>query len=121
MVGLQVTESLAIQKLTPLSSVDEVSHAYLSIIKEIGKTYGLSVNGAILAGATPTIGNITLTVNQPGSPSPITPTDSAAFEVFSKSVQAAFGKDVVTAPSSMTGNTDTRHYVSRLCNHDDGV
>lgn len=81
-------------------------------MKEIGKTYGLSVNGASLTGA-PTLGNITLTVNQPGPPSPITPTDSAAFEVFSKSVQAAFGKDVVTAPSSMTGNTDTRHYVSR--------
>lgn len=82
-------------------------------MEKIGATYGLSVNGASMSGAPPSLGNITLTVNQPGSPSPITPTDSAAFEVFSKSVQAAFGKDVVTAPSSMTGNTDTRHYVSR--------
>lgn len=79
---------------------------------DIGKTYGLSVNGARLSGDAPSLGNITLTVDQPGPPSPITPTDSAAFEVFSKSVQAAFGKEVVTAPSSMTGNTDTRHYVS---------
>ena len=70
-----------------------------------------------MTGATSSLGDIALTVNQPGPPSPITPTDSAAFEVFSKSVQATFGKDVVTAPSSMTGNTDTRHYVSRFCEH----
>jgi Gly-Xaa carboxypeptidase len=84
-------------------------------MKEIGNTYGLSVNGASLSTDSPSLGNITLTVNQPGPPSPITPTDSPGFEVFSKSVQAAFGKEVVTAPSSMTGNTDTRHYVSRVC------
>ncbi|KAJ9104485.1 hypothetical protein QFC21_001981 [Naganishia friedmannii] len=50
--------------------------------------------------------------NKPGPPSPITPTDSSAFEVFAKAVQAAFGEDVVIAPISMTGNTDTRHYVN---------
>lgn len=92
--------------------MDEVSEAYMSIIKQIGETYGLSVNGDSVKGASVSMGNITFTVDQPGAPSPITPTDSVAFEVFARAVQAAFGKDVVTAPSSMTGNTDTRHYVS---------
>lgn len=92
--------------------VDEVSQAYISIIKQIGKTYGLSVNGEGVKGACALLGNITLTVDQPGAPSPITPTDSVAFEVFARAVQAACGQGVVTAPSSMTGNTDTRHYVS---------
>lgn len=84
----------------------------MSIIKKIGKTYGLSISGHGFDSASASLGNITLTVDQPGAPSPITPTDSVAFEVFARAVQAAFGPDVVTAPSSMTGNTDTRHYVS---------
>lgn len=83
-------------------------------MRTIADTYGLSVQGEGLKHDGSSIGNISLTVNQPGPPSPITPTDSSAFEVFAKAVQAAFGEDVVTAPSSMTGNTDTRHYVSTL-------
>jgi Gly-Xaa carboxypeptidase len=84
----------------------------MSIIEKIGMTYGLSISGDGFEGASSSLGKITLTVDQPGAPSPITPTDSVAFEVFARAVQAAFGTDVVTAPSSMTGNTDTRHYVS---------
>jgi Gly-Xaa carboxypeptidase len=81
-------------------------------MRKIANTYSLSIQGESLKYDEFSIGNISLTVNQPGPPSPITPTDSSAFEVFAKAVQAAFGEDVITAPSSMTGNTDTRHYVS---------
>ncbi|KAJ9114650.1 hypothetical protein QFC22_005526 [Naganishia vaughanmartiniae] len=93
------------------SDVAEVSEAYLTIIRKIANTYSLSIQGENLNHDEYSIGNISLAVNQPGPPSPITPTDSSAFEVFAKAVQAAFGNDVITAPSSMTGNTDTRHYV----------
>lgn len=100
-------------------AVDEVYEAFMSIIKKVGKTYRLSINGQA-EGAFASLGNITLTVDQPGAPSPITPMNSVAFEVFAGAVQASFGSDVVTAPSFMTGNTDTRHYVSLVfanCSH----
>ncbi|KAJ9111397.1 hypothetical protein QFC19_001166 [Naganishia cerealis] len=95
------------------SDVAEVSQAYLAIMRKVANAHNLSIQGeSNKDGDGYSIGNISLTVNQPGPPSPITPTDSSAFVVFAKAVQAAFGGDVITAPSSMTGNTDTRHYVS---------
>ncbi len=67
------------------------------------------VNGKSLS-SKPSIGNITTNADYM-SPSPITSQHSGSFELFAAAVQAAFGPEVVTAPSAMTGNTDTRHYL----------
>lgn len=90
------------------SDADEVAAAYSAIIDKVAQKYAFSFGGKSYGSA----GNITLTVGEPSPPSPISPPDSAAFEVFTKAVQASFGPDVITAPSSMTGNTDTRHYTA---------
>lgn len=93
------------------SSVEEVVSAYSALITPIAKKFSFTFNGQSYTPG-PSAGNITLIVDQPGAPSPISPVDSVAFQVFAKAVKASFGQEVVTAPSAMTGNTDCRHYTN---------
>ncbi|KAF9477618.1 carboxypeptidase S [Pholiota conissans] len=93
------------------SSPAKTKEAYLSLVKPVAEKYSLLLDGVSLSDA-PSIGNISILPNLGHEPSPISPfaIDSDAWLVFSKAVQAAFGSEVVTAPSAMTGNTDTRYY-----------
>jgi Gly-Xaa carboxypeptidase len=93
------------------SNPDEVKDIYSSLIEPIAEKYSFRFNGKTFTDG-PIAGNISLTVDQPGEPSPISPSTGKAWEVFAKAVQASFGPEVVSAPSAMTGNTDCRHYVS---------
>ncbi|KAF8886951.1 hypothetical protein BD779DRAFT_542480 [Infundibulicybe gibba] len=93
------------------STPEEVRNAYLALIRPVAKRYSLLLNGQSLA-SEPSIGNITFGWSDVQSPTPISPLTSTAWAIFSKSVQASFGPGVISAPSAMTGNTDTRFYVS---------
>lgn len=93
------------------SSLSEVSRIYVELAKPIAEKYSLHLEGEAYS-KEPSIGNITFEWDDPHDPSPISPAraGNVAWDVFSKAVQASFGHDVITAPSAMTGNTDTRHY-----------
>jgi Gly-Xaa carboxypeptidase len=43
-------------------------------------------------------------------PAPVSPESSYAWDILSSTVKNVFGRDVVLAPSLMTGNTDTKFY-----------
>ena len=43
-------------------------------------------------------------------PAPVSPKDSYAWGVLGSTIRLSFGKDVILAPSLMTGNTDTKYY-----------
>ncbi|CAA7269792.1 unnamed protein product [Cyclocybe aegerita] len=93
------------------SSPPEVQESYFGLIQPIAEEYSLLLNGdRVSEGAT--IGNITIEWNKSMNPSPIAPSTIASegWDIFSRAVQATFGEEVITAPSAMTGNTDTRHY-----------
>ncbi|KAF9552726.1 carboxypeptidase S [Agrocybe pediades] len=95
------------------SSPEEVQKIFRGLIKPIAKKYSLLFEGDDVSSGKPSIGNITITWNSPHVASPISPfhlDTSPAWRIFSQAVQASFGEDVVTAPSAMTGNTDTRYY-----------
>ncbi|PPQ73274.1 hypothetical protein CVT24_009929 [Panaeolus cyanescens] len=105
------------------SSPQRTKKAYYSLVKPIAEKYSLNViisDGDYTAPVledgefkTDSIGNVTLIWSSAHVASPISPSNlgSPAWTIFSKAVQAAFGEHVVTAPSAMTGNTDTRFYV----------
>ncbi|KJA20923.1 hypothetical protein HYPSUDRAFT_68096 [Hypholoma sublateritium FD-334 SS-4] len=97
------------------SSPAKTKGAYYELIRPVAEKYSLLIDGDSFSDA-PSIGNITLIASSGHEPSPISPFTSAsqAWIVFSRAVQASFGPNVVTAPSAMTGNTDTRFYVSSL-------
>ncbi|KAF8996894.1 hypothetical protein BDQ17DRAFT_1544560 [Cyathus striatus] len=94
------------------SSVEEVQNIYLNLIKSIAQTYSLRLNGASFSESP--IGNISVIWEEGSSdPTPISPFTLAApaWGVFARAVQASFGSDVISAPSAMNGNTDTRYYL----------
>ncbi|KDR84553.1 hypothetical protein GALMADRAFT_262764 [Galerina marginata CBS 339.88] len=93
------------------SSPAKVREEYRNLIRPVAEKYSLLFEGAAVS-APPYIGNITVNWKDPHEPSPISPfqIDSPAWLIFSRAVQASFGADVITAPSAMTGNTDTRYY-----------
>ncbi|TFK33512.1 hypothetical protein BDQ12DRAFT_738741 [Crucibulum laeve] len=93
------------------STPKDVQTTYLALIKPIAEKYSLLFNGRSVS-SEPSIGNISAIPSDGSLPSPISPftLDSTAWKVFARAVQASFGKDVISAPSAMTGNTDTRHY-----------
>ncbi|KAJ3515123.1 hypothetical protein NLJ89_g1956 [Agrocybe chaxingu] len=96
------------------NALAENAHALFNTRIEIFSSpekYSLLLNGdRVSEGAT--IGNITVEWNKSMNPSPIAPSTIASegWDIFSRAVQATFGEEVITAPSAMTGNTDTRHY-----------
>ena len=89
-----------------LSIVSEVKEAYFELIKPIVEKYSLLLERKAVSNA-PFIGNITIYWDSAREPSPISPfnLESEAWLFFSQAVQAAFGPDVITTPSTMTGNT----------------
>lgn len=43
-------------------------------------------------------------------PAPVSPGDTEAYKTFTGTIKQVFGKDIIVAPSLMTGNTDTKFY-----------
>ncbi|KAF8998133.1 hypothetical protein BDQ17DRAFT_1362515 [Cyathus striatus] len=94
------------------SSVEEVQNTYLNLIEPIAQAYSLRLNGTSFSESP--IGNVSVTwAEESSDPTPISPFTlaSPAWGVFARAVQASFGSDVISAPSAMTGNTDTRYYL----------
>lgn len=48
--------------------------------------------------------------DEPLDPSPVSPFSTDAYKVFSGTIKQVMGKDVIVAPTIMTGNTDTKYY-----------
>jgi len=48
--------------------------------------------------------------DEPLEPSPVSPYDTDAYEVFSGTIKQVLGKDIIVAPALMTGNTDTKYF-----------
>ncbi|KAF5359810.1 hypothetical protein D9756_003636 [Leucocoprinus leucothites] len=94
------------------SNVTAVQDAFLTFVHPVAEKYSLTVNGTSFSDQ-PSIGNITVIWGNPHDPTPKSPFDanSTAWRVISELNQAIWG-DVITAPSAMTGNTDTRNYLS---------
>ncbi|KAF9529826.1 hypothetical protein CPB83DRAFT_236779 [Crepidotus variabilis] len=93
------------------SSVKSVRQIYHDLTEPIAKRYSLRLQNRTLSDE-PSIGNITIswTEERDSEPSPISPfhmnqSQTGAWSIFSRAVQATFGKNVITAPSAMTGNT----------------
>lgn len=59
--------------------------------------------------------DIETVVLEPGFPSPLSDSDSAAFKLVEQAVNAAFD-DVITSPYMMTGASDSR-FLSRVCDN----
>lgn len=49
-------------------------------------------------------------LEDPLEPSPVSPTDTEAYKIFTGTIKQVMGEDVIVAPSLMTGNTDTKFY-----------
>ncbi|KAL5325634.1 hypothetical protein ACEPPN_006762 [Leptodophora sp. 'Broadleaf-Isolate-01'] len=43
-------------------------------------------------------------------PSPVSPSGSEAYKIFTGTIKQVMGEDIIVAPSLMTGNTDTKFY-----------
>jgi len=86
----------------------KLKRAHLALIKPIAEKYSLLLDGQnVSSSPAPSIGNMTVRWTLVNAPSPISPfsQDSVSWKIFSRAVQAAFGEEVITAPSAMTGNT----------------
>ncbi|KAF9529825.1 hypothetical protein CPB83DRAFT_851636 [Crepidotus variabilis] len=93
------------------NSTTETEKVFYDEVLVVAQRHNLRFQGKQVTKSSPT-GNITMYISLADEPSPVAPFDgaSAAWNAFSKAVQAAFGPQVVTSPSGMTGNTDTRRY-----------
>ncbi|KAF5363383.1 hypothetical protein D9756_000019 [Leucocoprinus leucothites] len=94
------------------STHEQMKNTYLDVAKSVAQQYSLLLNGKAYSNEE-LIGNITVGWSpMPRKPSPISPStlSDPAWEVLSKANQATFGSSIVTTPSLLTGNTDTRHY-----------
>ncbi len=48
--------------------------------------------------------------DEPLEPSPVSPYDADAYQVFSGTIKQVLGEDIIVAPTLMTGNTDTKYF-----------
>jgi Gly-Xaa carboxypeptidase len=117
-------------RIAPQNSIPEIKAKIVDLIKPILKQYGLTLNAfkgeelnpdGGFADLEPAYevdynGTLTLTSSQRTSAAPISPTSGPIWDVFSGTIQHTFafpdGK-VVPVGELMTGNTDTRHYLSK--------
>lgn len=128
-------------RVAPQNSIPEIQGNILKYIKPIVKKYGLTVKpfegdeeyekyagskarmDTLNDGVSPMYevdynGTLVLSSSQKTRVAPVSPTSGAVWDVFSGTIQHAFafkGGKVVPVGELMTGNTDTRHYLSESC------
>lgn len=131
-------------RIAPQDSIPAVKANILKQIRPIVKKFGLTVKAFEGEEHNPDLevaeniddetmnpmyeveynGTLVLTSSQPTKVTPISPTDGPVWDVFSGTIQHTFAFDggrVVPVGELMTGNTDTRHYLSKYsCNWDNG-
>ncbi|KIJ51557.1 hypothetical protein M422DRAFT_26960, partial [Sphaerobolus stellatus SS14] len=102
------------------SSVDAVKKRVTNILSPIASKFNLSVEafGTDLTGDKTVSGSLIIS-DAWGSalePAPVSPSDSAPYDLLSATIKASvydygiIDKEVIVAPSIMTGNTDTQYY-----------
>ena len=120
------------------NSIPEVQHNVIKYIDEVIQKYNLTVNAfegderfedylaehdsERLLAIDPFAeddyrGKLTLEASEASDPPPIAPITGDVWDIFSGSIQHTFATDggkVVTTGMLMTGNTDTRHYLSKF-------
>jgi Gly-Xaa carboxypeptidase len=124
-------------RIAPQDSIPTVKANVLEQIKPIVKKFGLTVkafegeeqnpdfgrNDVLEDGIAEPMydvdynGTLILTSSHLTQAAPISPTDGPVWDVFSGTIQHSFAFDggkVVPVGELMTGNTDTRHYLSRF-------
>lgn len=90
------------------------SHLSKLVSDKIVSKHNLSLDAwGILSGNTSesASGNVILEdLSRPLEPSPVSPFTTDAYKAFSGTIKQVLGKDIIVAPTLMTGNTDTRFY-----------
>lgn len=111
-------------RVAPHNTADEIKKKVVSLAKPIAEKYGVAIEAykgeAAFEEFTPAYdvdynGTLTITAKQGTSNAPISPTSGAVWDVFSGTIQHTFafpGGTVVPVGELMTGNTDTRYYLS---------
>jgi len=98
------------------SSIDDIrSHMSKLIEDEILSKFDFSLNawGNIVGNTSESADGKILLENfdkGPLEPSPVSPFTTDAYKVFSGTLKQVLGTDIIVAPTSMTGNTDTRFF-----------
>ncbi|CAM1511815.1 Fc.00g093280.m01.CDS01 [Cosmosporella sp. VM-42] len=121
-------------RIAPQNSIKQVQHNVVRVINSVVQKYNLRLDAyqgdeeyeKYVADFAPEDlvtpsnelhygGNLVVRVGSSSDVTPISPTDGAVWDVFSGSVQHSFAFKqgrVVPTGQTMTGNTDTRHYLN---------
>jgi Gly-Xaa carboxypeptidase len=129
-VNLGVNYRIAPQE----GSVEAVQHRVVNVIKDVVSKYNITLKAFegdedyknyVAEHGMPDIVHsaseddftsiLTLTTKQKSKLSPVSPTSGPVWDVFSGTIQNTYEFDGVVVPvgQTMTGNTDTRHYLSK--------
>lgn len=122
-------------RVAPQDSIPKVQHNVVKYISDIVSKYNISVTAfegdeayenyatemALEDSVNPLLnvdyrGSLVLTASQQSEVAPASPTKGAVWDVFSGTIQHTFAFDGTVVPTgeTMTGNTDTRHYMSKF-------
>lgn len=119
-------------RVAPQDSHEKVQKQFLKSIDSVVQKYNLSVS-AYEDDKTHAFvddtgfdydGHLKLTAFKNSVVTPVSPTSGAVWDIFSGTIQHSFafeGGKVVTVGEIMTGNTDTRHYLSKSSNRTHSV
>ncbi|KAK1586107.1 peptidase family M20/M25/M40 [Colletotrichum navitas] len=116
-------------RVAPQNSILEIQHNVVGHVSRIAEKYGIAVKAfegdndyeeyakrhAKEFGSVDYNGTLYLSRTQATQPAPISPTNGPVWHLFSGTLQSTFAFDggrVVPVGELMTGNTDTRHYLS---------
>lgn len=132
----EVTKLGVNYRLAPQDSLLQVQHNAVKWAREVGSLFGIKVRAfegdksyrGFIAGVEPQFvtepdyntdnnGTLTLTLEGRSDTTPITPTNGAMWDIFAGTIRHTFAFEegtVVPVGEAMTGNTDTRHYLSML-------
>ncbi|KAJ3187999.1 hypothetical protein HDU85_006392 [Gaertneriomyces sp. JEL0708] len=94
------------------SSVDELKEKFVHLVKKKAQKYNLMLDAFGDKYETRNVrwGTMRLSTREALNPAPVSPMTSDAYAVLAGTVKHTFGRDVVVAPTVMTGNTDTKYY-----------
>ncbi|KAL3417219.1 peptidase family M20/M25/M40 [Phlyctema vagabunda] len=97
------------------SHTGEVRENMQSVLEDaILSKFALSLDawGSVSGNTSSTsVGQIILSdFEEPLEPSPVSPYDTDAYKLFTGTIKQVLGRDIIVAPSIMTGNTDTKYY-----------
>lgn len=113
-------------RIAPHNTAADVKKNIIDLVKPIAEKYSLGVTAykgdAEFQEFTPAYevdynGTLTITADQETGNAPVSPTSGAVWDVFSGTIQHSFafpGGKVVPVGELMTGNTDTRYYLSKF-------